>query len=452
MSASSQKIIEEQSARFYTLYERKSKVFRTALIGVSGLVTIVFVLIFYPYVTFRGARYALEAELAGLGARIVQLEQRETEYRELLGAFWQHMPVAFETISGIEFRDLANAEAGHRRKLAVVKAALRDDPDLRPWLNGTSAGRELPAGLLRRHPDLQAANGDPCFWLSAEAWTRCAFTLRLARLHATVVDPFGYKRISHLRNELFVPLAEALDKLHGDFEAWLQGKAPSWDAEGVRAHGELRDHYRFFNAVYVRRIEEHERLLVEGGHELGAELRGLIGKRENTDQELKQVVARLAEMTNLRDVQTPFGPLPVGLNDLVLLFPVLLAAGFLLLASLFSETLQLRQVFHRLCRAKDPEGEIFDRQHIALVAPVWVDPLQPKGHRAYRMAILALPAVVFAVAIMLLLDNRLLWGAFMAEVRLGSVIYIALYVSSALCLAEGGRRVWRALRAYEASP
>ncbi len=448
MSASNQNIVEEQSQRFYTLYERKSKSFRTALISVTGLVTIVFVLIFYPYVTFRGARYALEAELAGLGDRISGLENREKESKKWVEVFHGHMDTASEAIRGIDFKTLARAEGGHRRKLGAIKAALANDPDLRPWLNGGAEGKALPQSLRGRHPGLKDAKGNPCFWLSGDAWIRCAFTLRLATLHKDAVEPFGYKRISHLRNELFVPLHDSLTKLHGDFEAWLIGEVPSWSAEGRAAKGDLRSHYDFFINAYVNQIDARERAMFGALNGLEADQRELRRKRKSVEQELQKVVARLEEMKHLRDVQTPFGQLPVGLNDLVLLFPVLLAAGFLLSASLFSETLQLRQVFHRLCRAKDPGAEIFDDAHIALVAPVWVDPLQARGHRAYRIAILALPVAVFVAAVALLLDNRLLWGAFMDEVRLGPLIYGAFYALSALSMVEGGRRVWRALRAY----
>jgi hypothetical protein len=122
---------------------------------------------------------------------------------------------------------------------------------------------------------------------------------------------------------------------------------------------------------------------------------------------------------------------------MVLLFPVLLAAGFVLCASLLSESLTLRQEFHWLSRERDPEAIFFDNARIALVAPVWIDPLQSLGHRVYRAAILALPVAIFIVAIFLLFDSSLLFGPFMREARLPLLIYLALYVLSALSIVEG---------------
>lgn len=452
MSPYYQKIIEEQSHRFYSRYERKSKSFRSTLISVVGLVTIVFVLIFYPYVTFRGTRYTLEAELKELDRNVASLAARLKEHNQLIETFLDHQETTYETIEGFNLEELPGAAAEHHQKMAAIKAALRDDPDLQPWLRGKAAGEDLPPSLRRRNPDLASANDDPCFWLSNKAWTHCALAVRIERLHNEVSSRFAYKRISHLRNELFVPLYKSLTTLHGEFSAWLLGTAPSWGADGVEAKESLRDHYSSFRNAYLDQIENHGRVIHQMRDDTSAELHGLEGQRKDTDEELKSVISRLEEMKNLRDIQTPFGQLPVGLNDLVLLFPVLLAAGFVLMASLFSETLQLRQAYHQMCRFLDPEEEILDSNHVALVAPVWIDPLQPKPHQAYRSAILALPAVIFVAAIILLLVNRLLWGAFMEEARLGQIIYAALYVASGLSIVKGVMHVYRALYVEDCTP
>jgi hypothetical protein len=392
-TSSNQEIIEEQSQRLYSLYGRKSKSFRSAMISVFGLVAIVFVLIFYPYVKFRGTRYALEAELNGLKQNIASLEERPDEHSQLIETFGGHEVAIKQTFEGFHLEKLQGAAADHHQKKVVIG-----------WLE---------------------------------------------RLQNKVRDCFGHKRSSHLRNELFIPLYKSLTKMHGKFRDWLLGTVPSWEVDGDEARGSLLDHFSFFRDAYLKRIDNHHKVIVGMKGDKDAKLLTLKTQREDTEKKLKPVINRLKEMKNLQDIQTPFGQLPVGINDLVLLFPVLVAAGFLLMASLFSETLQLRQAYHQMCRLRDPEEEILDSKHVALVTPVWIDPLQSKLHRVYRIAILALPAVIFVAAIILLLVNRLLWGAFMEEVRLGTIIYAALYTASSLLIVEGSRRVLRALNAYD---
>src|SRR5690606_8660676 len=172
-------------------------------------------------------------------------------------------------------------------------------------------------------------------------------------------------------------------------------------------------------------------------------------EQERLQAELATVAARLEDMKGWQEIETPFGTLPVGLNELTLLFPVLMAAGFMLCSSLFVESLLLRREFHGLTRATDPEGVVQPDERIALIAPLWIDPLQPRGHRIYRASILALPVIAYLAAIGLLLHNQLLAGPFLREARLNIVIYAILYLGSAAVIVEGVRRVWRALRRYE---
>jgi hypothetical protein len=421
------------------------------LISVTALVTVVFVLIFYPYVTFRGTRYVLEADLEALGKAIASAEAQAEESRQLLDEYRRHMRNASGAFTDVDLGAIENAAPDHARLLATIRQAVGDDPDMEPWLGGEAIDEDLPPALRRRHPELTAASDDPCFWRTGDPWISCTLNLQVGRAHTNASAPFGYKRISHLRNDLFVPLYNSLSELRRSFGAYLLGNAPTWDVDGAKPGGSLQDQYSLFIQAYHRLLSDHERFIYDAMNEFQRNMRELQKARESMDPELENVVARLEEMKGLQDIQTPFGQLPIGLNELVLLFPVLLAAGFVLCASLFSESLKLRQEFHRLSRGRDPEGMFFDDERIALVAPVWVDPLQPSGHRVYRGAILALPLAVFVIAIFLLFDNSLLFGPFMKEARLPSFIYLALYVISALSIVEGGRRVWRALLSYQKS-
>ena len=380
-----------------------------------------------------------------LNKKIASTEAKAEESRQLLDEYRRHMQDALQAITEVDLSEIDNAALDHGRTLATIRRSLGDDPEMEPWLSGRAIGQDLPPALRRRHPELEAVRDDPCFWRTGEAWVRCSLDVQIGRAHENASAPFEYKRTSHLRNDIFVPLHEALSELRRSFGAYLLGNTPSWKVEGAKPEGSLRDQYTLFIQAYHHLLSEHERFVYDVMNDFQRNLNDQRKEREALDQELENVAARLEEMKGLQDIQTPFGPLPIGLNEMVLLFPVLLAAGFVLCASLSSESLTLRQEFHRLSRERDPEGMFFDDERIALVAPVWVDPQRPWGHRVYRAAVLALPVAVFIIAIFLLFDNRLLFGPFMREARLPSLIYLAIYVLSALSIVEGGRRLWRSL-------
>jgi len=154
---------------------------------------------------------------------------------------------------------------------------------------------------------------------------------------------------------------------------------------------------------------------------------------------LDQTRDRIAEITALQDIDTPFGPLPIGVNDLVMLFPVVLAAGFYLTMLLAAQVLELRQWYFRVVRRGAPD--FFTRRYVAMIAPVWVDPLRPFTERLRHCALLALPALLFVASIGLLIVNGLLWGDFMDEVRLARWSYYAAYAVGALLFAASARRL-----------
>ena len=438
----SPELIKEECNRFYGLYERKAKSFRMALISVTSLVTIVFVLVFYPYVSFRGEKYELEAQLKDLRRDIRDVKLREDEHLKLINKMSEHARAAVELLGGIKWDELQQAAAAHRERLAEIEAIRQKEPNAARELRGEVSQPELST---LTHED---ASNDECFRLSGREWTRCAFARQLLPLHIQATAPFQRTRVLHLRNDLVKPLGVALKELHTAFRMWLLGEATAWEPGGSRAGVNLRSEYDRFMQAYHERIVEHERFIVGRMTELQNRLRELKNTQKVTEETLARVNTKLEEIKEVQQFKTPFGELPVGLNDLILLFPVLLAAGFYLCASLFSETLQLRQVFHRLCRARDPGHELFTSRHVGLIAPVWIDPLQPPTHRLVRSLILALPALGFIVAIALLLVNRLLWGHFMTEVRLGTWLYVLMYLLSISAIIEGTRRAWGAFRGF----
>lgn len=463
MAAGNSDLVDEQSERFYALYERRTNSFRRALIVVTGLLTVAFVLIFYPYVTFRGMRYTLETELQSLTRDLSAAERQAESGRWLLEGYSRLASQTRDRFAGIDVAAIERTAEEHDRQIAAIRRAAGGDPDLEPWLSGRADDRRLPPALERRYPELEGARDTACFWHTGRAWVGCVLDERIAQAYGEIIGHFARSRMvpvprnhpfpeglwvdPHLRNSLYTPVADSVSELTESFGAYLRGEAPDWQVDGEPVENDLREqHDRFLSAIRDL-LTRHRDRIEEQVYNLSREERDLADERERVEEALNRTLARLDGMKGLQNIQTPFGPLPIGLNELVLLFPVLLAGGFVLCASLFADSLELRREYHRLARLKDPGGGVLDDARIGLAAPVWIDPLQPPLHRIYRAAILALPVALFVAALALLADN-LFFGPFMAEARLGSAVYLGLYGVSALAVLEGCRRIHRALRAY----
>jgi hypothetical protein len=443
------KVTEEQSARIYELYQKKSRSFRNAFYGVSGLAVIFFGLVFYPYVSRLGEKSGIARSLNTLDREISNTSGVELEYGQIVQDLVRHQHEVERQASELGWSDLETAALQQDESLKELRVRLRDDPEAAAWALEAQARPELSQRFFLRHPHLRDSKNDPCFWLGGEDWLHCELAKRVGEVHEFAADPLRYRRISHVRNDLLVPLGIQLDDLEKAFREWLFGRSPGWEEGRASEASKPQRELNAFWHAYFSRFEERHRFIVEERSDLKAELSELEKKQAELMKEQAKVDQLLEEIQGLRKIETPIGELPVGLDELVLIFPVLLAAGFLSCGSLFSESLRLRRVFHQLTRAMDPAQEVLTDEHVALVAPLWVDPLDSRWGRTVKLVILALPAVVFVLAISLLLIHRLLLGNFPEMARLPPPVYVVLYLLSCGLIFEGFRRIGRELRRYK---
>jgi len=93
-------LARQQAAALYSLYEHKAKSLRRSLIGMAGLMTVVFGLIFWPYTTFRGEEYALERRLPGLESDLAERARDEARFEEARSYFQDEYTAIISALSG----------------------------------------------------------------------------------------------------------------------------------------------------------------------------------------------------------------------------------------------------------------------------------------------------------------------------------------------------------------
>jgi hypothetical protein len=431
-------LLREQAARLYTLYEGKVRSFWRALVAMAALMTVVFGLVFWPYTAFRGQEYAIERNLLELEAQQTDAATAEADFRSQLEYFREEQ-VALVTFANDERNALVDAEREHNAALDAVRTQLAGEPGASDWLAGFVERPALADTVRTRISEIPA--DDSCFWLDGDDWWRCGAQQSLASIGRAIANSYGYSRISHLRNEMAAPLETSLSGALDMFGGWLAGERSTWRESGESSGTDVAGEFAAFTDNLNRRITVHF-------GELGAQYFGLeqtiddlTVRISDSQAELDATRERIAEIAALQDIETPFGPLPVGVNDLIMLFPILLAAGFRLTMSLAAEALELRQSYFGLARAGAPD--FFTEKYVAMTAPVWVDPFRPRMERITHTAILAMPIALFVVSIVLLMSNGLLWGNFTEELRLGPWTYYAAYLASVLLFVTGGRRFAR---------
>lgn len=129
------------------------------------------------------------------------------------------------------------------------------------------------------------------------------------------------------------------------------------------------------------------------------------------------------------------GRVPIGVNDIVDVFPIALAISFFYFIAILRDTIRLRRVLE-----KDSETKKDDIGKYLSSAPLWIDPKRPKCqtgqtlHLIMSWIVLALPGALFIASVSLILymwDYMYIrndaFPPFAAALNLNEYIYHILY-------------------------
>lgn len=164
---------------------------------------------------------------------------------------------------------------------------------------------------------------------------------------------------------------------------------------------------------------------------------------ERGREALSQLEQRQNEIKNrLSNFQSPFGKLPLSLNEASLAFPFIVSVGFLIYALLLADLLRLRCEYHRIVSTAEASNSRAINHRISLVVPLWIDPLKNLWGNSGGAALIFLPALSYFAVVWLVTTDQF----FELEAkRLDFYLirfYKVLYVIGALFIALG---VWRIL-------
>lgn len=263
-------------------------------------------------------------------------------------------------------------------------------------------------------------------------------------LRSDVLEP-----LKSLNNDKLVvidltKISEGLDSLKKDFAAELARNPRFWETYGGKGgfYSTLDDKVQQFWNIHGSQIDEQSRLLQLQTNELQniqTELNGQLNKMKEQEKQIE---------TRLEQIEFPFGKLPVGLTESIAIFPILLAIGFFVVASQLRETIQLRKNFHQLYQRKDPTKSVVDNQQIALIAPLWIDPMDTHKQKLIRFTILSVPFLLFLVSCILIFYNWTIPGFFAYADRMNWWLYGGLYLISLVIFIYGYRQIFNEFHDY----
>jgi len=182
---------------------------------------------------------------------------------------------------------------------------------------------------------------------------------------------------------------------------------------------------------------------------------------KNITGELNKLQGKLAEKKNetsqrLKDIEFPFGKVPIGLNESVSLFPLGLAIVFLICASLLCDTIRLRKDFDTRYKGEHSESSAASdkKPEVDLIAPLWIEPASPKPYQILKFMIFLIPLIIFVISVYLIsyswniMKNEEIEGIFVGNNTNNQVVYIGLYVISIAFFIYGYWRILEEIHRY----
>jgi hypothetical protein len=209
-------------------------------------------------------------------------------------------------------------------------------------------------------------------------------------------------------------------------------------------------------------------LMRSGLNSLYPTINKITGTLDNSIHDLDIISTQLNKTSNqlskkqneiedrLKQIEFPFGKIPIGLDESIFLFPVGLAVGFLICASILGNTIRLRKDIHTRYKIKKDAGanSIAD-QKVDLIAPLWIDPISKKFYQLLKLMIFLVPLVMFVVSLYLIshiwgiINRDQLAGVFVNSSINNLLIHGGLYILSFGFFIYGCWRIFVELRNYK---
>ncbi len=442
-------LVKEELGRVYGLYGAQHRSFRRSLYGLIVVGLALFAVIVVPFLTFRD-------QLADLRLREEQLavaKQAAVEQRAAL-------QVDLESLSSLDqdlrrfaqkhrslgyYKHLAEAARVHGEKLDELRGYYlnHSNPELVAWAKGR-----------RDTPPEKAIATDRL--LSSASYGRCAWKEKVPHVACQVCEAFEKEdaRISHGLTRMSVAerlQIEGLTPLVTRACNWLVDGKPHWRTGrpfDYRNPNRIRGHFSQDLRAYEQGLREVAQRVRAEVPLIATAIGRLERTQSDTSEQLSVLERQLNRIASFDRLGTPIGDLPVGLGQIVLLFPVVLALAYVILASSYARLASLRAALTRLSRKRDADRDVMDSAHIAVIAPLWLDRSDALGSRIVKIMILCLPLALILANLALIHETRALAEQLPEDSALSPQVYLGLYAVSLLLALGGLIHILRAARSH----
>lgn len=441
-------VLNDELERVYGLFGKCSAQFRRGLFVQNLVGLVAFALVVVPFLTFRDQVADLETSRNGLAkdieAQTIVVDNMQLD-AESLAAERRRVQAAAGRFLDYEYlQSLLEAQKAHEEEFETLRRRFTGSLDhgLVDWAEGRIEAP--PPASIATSRELSHQRYGGCFWSPGWSHITCRACEDMRDLVERTAFTLRRLRSSHGVNS---------EAASADLEA-VGVRACGWLTKG-EAHWETGlpaplspTQLRGLLSRDIRAVEDRlEQFQSHVRADLSSAETILMNQQRSIDlitEDLAVAEQQLARVLGFERISTPIGTLPVGLGQLVLLYPVAVAFGFALVANNYIQLAQLRQAFARLCRLRDAEGEVIDSAHLAAIAPLWLTPRQSGAARAAKWGIIGLSLALVLADFWFIYSTEALTEQLPDDATISVEAYILLYVASLMLMLGSLFQIGRA--------
>ncbi|MDP8942356.1 MAG: hypothetical protein M3M84_07445 [Thermoproteota archaeon] len=172
-----------------------------------------------------------------------------------------------------------------------------------------------------------------------------------------------------------------------------------------------------FNEMFLDSWNEYEQIIGDQNNRLKdllPKIQSNLGKKggdllSDLEDEKKRLQKTSDELLSQMDqidmrFKQPVSPFQnILLIEIIPLFPMSLALGFLVSISILRDVYQLRGALYQLYKKRYSESDMILDEHIVVNAPLWIDPLKPTQNHIARFFVLVIPFLFFLITLIMLI-------------------------------------------------
>lgn len=435
-------------ARIDEVLRRQINAFSRTFMSVIVIGLGLFYFIVLPYISSHTAQSSLSRQAKVLEQEIAFAKRAVAYHDELIGRIDDATTAAYrmreELIDGSYHLKLRDEGTRQHAIVAQWKRELRGESGAAAWIKGDAARPTLSAAFYHSRPALKKPFKDPCFWLDAEPWIFCRIGQELMQQHRKLSRGLGNTNTELSPGFRTNDLRHSLDDQVAPFARWSADPV----ARSKTEVGNIRQLLSKSLERYRQIVFDTRQVLKESQASLSARQATGESALEQTREKVQHAEAKLAQARKFENLETPIGNLPIGLDGLVLLFPIALILAVCYLGNQLERAIELRHSLHRALAKRAIEMPGGTIRYLQITLSVWLEPFDPLGRRLIQALLLAMPAIAALFAAYLAIDADFLFNEKVVPEITTRMAYLFGYTLSLLLLLFAGWRLVRTIDDY----